>query len=351
MNRMPSNYTEMRTMASDHEAFQLFPTKREESEKEGAASAANTPLFENPFSIEDLLVFDDTTMQRLLSYSSFGLTLEDLARSLHGAAKPLVRRIRRNVPAQQRAHFEQELRRPAGAGEVKKARQRVLDGLFWELTYWKTPNLYEELTEGEQLHPGIFQRLASDIRGKIVLDVGAGSGRASFECLRYGARLVYAVEPSPGLLRILEQKVGNQPASNRIMPYQGRFEHIPLEDGRVDLALSCSAFTAEPEQGGEPGLAELKRVTKVGGKIVLIWPRKEDYSWLVGHGFRYVSIPLHREMLVRFRSLQSAIRCARLFYAHNKSVVRYLLKKRKPEVPFSVLGINPPHDYCWLTVE
>lgn len=348
---MPSNDTEMRTTASDHEASQLLPSKREEGEKEGAAPADTTQLFENPFSIEDLLVFDDTTMQRLLSYSSFGLTLEDLAWSLHGASKSLVRRIRRNVPVQQRTHFEQELRWPPGAREVKNARQRVLDGLFWELTYWKTPNLYEELTEGEQLHPGIFQRLAPDIRGKIVLDVGAGSGRASFECLRYGARLVYAVEPSPGLLRILEQKVGNQSTSNRIVPYQGRFEQIPLEDGRVDIALSCSAFTAEPEQGGDPGLAELKRVTKVGGKIVLIWPRKEDYSWLVEHGFRFVSMPLHREMLVRFRSLQSAVRCARLFYAHNKSVVRYLLKKRKPEVPFSVLGINPPHDYCWLTVE
>lgn len=327
------------------------PMESAEKEKGSVCSSHNTPLFENPFSIEDLLVFDDATMQRMLRCDSFGLTLEDLAWGLRGASQPLVKRIKRNVPSRQRAYFMQELQRPLAAHQVKAARQRVLDGLFWELTYWKMPNLYEELTEGEQLHPGIFQQLAQDVRGKIVLDVGAGSGRATIECLRYGARLVYAVEPSPGLLHILEQKVVSQRAYSRIILCRGRFDQVPLEDDSVDLALSCSAFTAEPGQGGETGLAELKRVTKAGGKIVLIWPRKEDYQWLVERGFQYVSLPLQREMRVHFRSLESAMRCARIFYARNRAVLRYLLKKQKPDIPFSVLGLNPPRDYCWLTVE
>jgi ubiquinone/menaquinone biosynthesis C-methylase UbiE len=163
--------------------------------------------------------------------------------------------------------------------------------------------------------------------------------------------MVYAMEPSPGLLRILQQKAVSQRVNGRIVPCQGRFEQIPLEDDSVDLALSCSAFTAQPEQGGEPGLVELKRVTKPGGKIVLIWPRQEDRQWLIERGFQYVSLPVQREMRVHFRSLQSALRCARIFYASNGEVLRYLLKKQKPEVPFSVLGVNPPCDYCWLSVE
>jgi hypothetical protein len=56
-------------------------------------------------------------------------------------------------------------------------------------------------------------------------------------------------------------------------------------------------------------------------------------------------------MYVHFRSLQSALRCARLFYAHNQAVTRYLLTRQQPNVPFSVLGFNPPRDYCWLIVE
>ena len=311
----------------------------------------DVPLFENPFAIEDLMVFDDATMRHLFGRGGLGLRLEDVAWSLQGASKALLKRVSYGLPARQRANFMMAFRQPVSRDTVNAAQKRVLDTLFWELTYWKTPELYEELTEGECLHPGIFQQLEPDLCGKTVLDVGAGSGRATFECVRYGARLVYAVEPSPGLLRILKQKLASQPDSSRIIAYRGYFDQIPLDNHSVDISLSCSAFTAEPERGGEPGLIELQRVTKPGGKIVFIWPRREDYGWLVEHGFQYVSLPLSHEMKVRFRSLPSALRCARLFYAHNRAVVRYILKKRQPEVPFSVLGSNPPCDYCWLTVK
>ena len=308
------------------------------------------PLFENPFSIEDMLVFDDVTMQRMFSMGGFGLTLEDLAASLCGASEQLISRVSRNLPREQQKTLSELLYQSVTSETVQSARRRVLDALFWELTYWKTPELYEELTEGEQLHPDIFRQLAADLCGKTVLDIGAGSGRASFECLCHGAKLIYAIEPSPGLLHILAQKLKQQPANNRIVIQRGSFDSIPLQDDSVDVSLSCSAFTADPEQGGEPGLAEMRRVTKRGGKIVLIWPRREDHAWLIAHGFQYVVLPLQQEMRVRFRSLQSALHCARLFYAHNRAVQRYILQHRKPEVPFSVLEINPPHDYCWLTV-
>ncbi len=310
-------------------------------------------VFENPFQIEDLAVFDDATLCRLFDGDPYPcrVSLQDLAWSVRGAPKPLIRQIWSNLGWQRRSYFVQELRRRVSANEVKAARKRVLDALFWELTYWKTPELYEELTEGEKLHPGIFQQLEPHLRHKTVLDVGAGSGRATFECLRHGAGLVYAVEPSPGLLRILERKAARQPAPGHVVVRQGDFSHVPLEDGSVDISLSCSAFTAAPEQGGEAGLREMQRVTKQGGSIVLIWPRREDYEWLAEHGFSHVTLPVQHEMFVEFRSLRSAKRCARLFYRHNEGVIRYILKRRQPVVPFSVLGFTPPSDYCWLTVK
>jgi ubiquinone/menaquinone biosynthesis C-methylase UbiE len=303
--------------------------------------------FKNPFHIEDLEVFDDETLRVILSNCGFGLTVEKLVQSLHGAPEVLIQRIRRNLPLSLRSCFMTELRRSIPEEQVVAARRCVLDGLFWELTYWKTPELYNELTEGEQLHPGIFQQLEPDVRDKIVLDAGAGCGRASFECVRYGARKVYAVEPSPGLLGILQQKLASQPAFRRIEPLRGRFDKLPLADDSVDTSLSCSAFTADPVQGGEPGLAEFRRVTRTGGKIVIIWPRVQDYDWLAEHGFQHVTLPMHEEMRMRFCSLQSALRCARHFFARNEKVVQYLLRERKPEIPFSVLGFNPPCDYCW----
>jgi hypothetical protein len=92
-------------------------------------------------------------------------------------------------------------------------------------------------------------------------------------------------------------------------------------------------------------------VTKRGGKIVIIWPRTQDYEWLAAHGFQYVALPMQQDLQVHFRSLASALRCAKRFYAHNENVIRYILKRGQPEVPFSVLGFNPPRDYCWLQVE
>lgn len=310
-----------------------------------------TPLFENPFQMEDLLVFDDETMQRILRCDSFGLSIERLAIALHSVSDVLVNRIEHNVPLAQASRFRQELQRTCSQGQIEDAQREVLDSLFWELTYWKTPELYNELTEGEHLHPGIFLQLEPDIRDKSVLDIGAGSGRASFECLRYGARLVYAVEPSPGLLRILRKRLASNADSNRLVLLHGSFDELPLEKESVDVALSCSAFTAEPAEGGEAGLAEMRRVTKPGGKVVIIWPRVEDYDWLARHGFQHVTLPVRQEMCVYFRSIASALRCARRFYARNEQVARYIQERQQPEVPFAVLGLNPPCDYCWLTVE
>lgn len=316
-----------------------------------ARTVEQEALFENPFQIDDLLVFDEETLRDLLANGIDDLTTDDLARSLHDAPDRLIERVSRALPRQARARFQAALRQSARPLEDEVARRHLLDGLFWELTYWKTPDLYEELTEGERIHPGIFRQLAPDLRGRAVLDAGAGSGRATFACLRQGAQHVYAVEPSPGLLRLLEGKLARHPARRQITPLQGRFDALPLDARSIDTTIACSAFTAQPEQGGAPGLAELKRVTRPGGKIVLIWPRPEDYAWLAGQGFQYVALPLPTEPRVRFRSLRSALGAARRFYGRNPAVQDALLRSHRPEVPSSLLTPNPPHDYCWLRVD
>jgi len=154
-------------------------------------------------------------------------------------------------------------------------------------------------------------------------------------------------------LRILRQKLENSPVPSSIKALQGSFNQIPLETNSVDISLACSAFTVEPAEGGDPGLAELRRVTRPGGKIVLIWPRPEDHQWLASRGFRYVTLPCDgRKMYVRFRSVESALRCVTHFYPDNEAAVRYILEHRQAAVPFSVLGItNPPHEFCWLVVQ
>ena len=320
--------------------------------QEGIALAAHVDhAFVNPFQLEDLLIFDEANFCRLMGGCMHKMPLEQLAWAMHSAPPQLILRLLACLQGELRPVFFQEWQRFVPQCKIDQAGHLLLDTLFWELTYWKTPQLYEELVAGERLHPGIFEQLEPSLSGKVVLDAGAGSGRAAFEAIRYGARLVYTVEPSPDLLRLLRRKVRALRADGLIIPMQGDFAHLPLADRSVDAALACSAFTSEPEHGGEAGLAELKRVTRPGGSIVLIWPRSQDLLWLTSRGFRYVLLPASGEMCVHFPSVASARRCVRRFYAGNKRALAYIFQQRdSAEIPFSVLGFNPPCDYCWLPV-
>ena len=121
---------------------------------------------ETPFDIEDLEIFDDDTLHDILTNSGLGLTVKKLAHSLHGVSESLVQRIERNLLSSQRVDFFDELYRQIPEKAVQTDRCAVLQALFWELTYWKTPDLYEELIAGEQLHPGIFQQLEPEVHNK-----------------------------------------------------------------------------------------------------------------------------------------------------------------------------------------
>lgn len=326
---------------------------------ETASANSTQPAFENPFTLTDLLALDDDTLGSLLLDFAQQHGAKTLAWALIGASSEGANHAQQALSMRRGGDNAQQA--PAhDAGALAQARQWLLDACFWELTYWKTPQLYEALTEGERIHPGVWRRLAPWLRGALVLDAGAGCGRAAFACLSVGARHIYAVEPSPEMLLILNRKIAqarlsepsvdgsistNQPAA--ITPLRGRFDHLPLPDHSVDLSLSCSAFTAELAHGGERGLAELLRVTRPGGHIVIIWPRPADYAWLAAHGFAYASVHTRRAMAIRFRSRERAVDCAHRFYARHPAVIRYLEDHQTRELPFSVLGVNPPIDYCW----
>lgn len=307
--------------------------------------------FNNPFHMQDLCVFDNDTWQHLLMYDDANLTPELLANALHGSPACLNAKVTGNLSPTQYKRFIAQSARSVSPQTIACARRKILDYLFWELIYWRMPEEYEKLTAGEYMHPAIFQQLASDLQGKTILDVGAGSGRATFASLRAGAAHIYAVEPSPGLLHILQKKMCKQQVEQQITLQSGRFDALPLADASVDLALSCSAFTSHPEQGGEPGLRELRRVVRPGGKIVVIWPRPEDYSWLYAHDFSFASFPTQTEMALHFHSLASAIHCAQLFYKRKPAALHYILATRRPEIPFSVIDVNPPCDYFWLNTK
>jgi ubiquinone/menaquinone biosynthesis C-methylase UbiE len=107
-------------------------------------------------------------------------------------------------------------------------------------------------------------RSLSDWAGRVVLDVGCGSG---FHLPRFAATAaqVYGVEPHPGLVRLATRRTR---ALAHVRVLAGTAQDVPLADASVEVAHARWAYFFGP--GCEPGLAELDRVVRRGGSAFVI---------------------------------------------------------------------------------
>jgi SAM-dependent methyltransferase len=94
-----------------------------------------------------------------------------------------------------------------------------------------------------------------------VLDLGAGTGKLTRPLLAAGLDVV-AVEPLAGMRAALARAIGAERALD------GRAEAIPLPDASLDGAVSADAFHWFD---GERAAAELHRVLRPGGGLVVMW--------------------------------------------------------------------------------
>jgi SAM-dependent methyltransferase len=224
-------------------------------------------------------------------------------------------------------------------GERQRPWPEIAARLAWDLLYWNEPELYDQLVEGEPLHSRLFRELPLD--GARVLEVGAGTGRLTLPCASR-ARVVHAVEPVTPMRLVLQAKLEARGYTNVVL-HAAWADALPLTDASVDLVLSASAFGANPLRGGEAGLRELRRVTRPGGQIAVLWP--DDPIWFLGHGFQYHAFAGPMEL--RFRDLKTAQKCAEIFWP---DVVAHIRAGGRPVVPFGLLAVNAPRDLCISTV-
>ena len=123
-----------------------------------------------------------------------------------------------------------------------------------------------------------------------VLDVAVGTADLAIELIRQGkASRVVGIDLSLEMMRIGREKVERQRMSDRITFREGSALQLPYEDNSFD-AVTC-AFGVRNFSDLELGLAEMRRVLKPGGQLMVLefsYPRNKMVAWLYDLYFSHI---------------------------------------------------------------
>jgi SAM-dependent methyltransferase len=93
--------------------------------------------------------------------------------------------------------------RPQDPIQIRKAETKLLKN-DWNLGMAKSPEIWDALPWSYWDPSVIYDRI--DLKGKIVLDIGAGTGQVSLRCAPFASE-VFALEPVARLRQYIEGKM------------------------------------------------------------------------------------------------------------------------------------------------
>jgi ArsR family transcriptional regulator len=110
----------------------------------------------------------------------------------------------------------------------------------------------------------------------VVADLGCGEGYLTIEAARWASRVV-AVDRSVDVLARAKALAARRRIRN-ITWKRGEIERVPLPDASVDIAVLSQALhhAASPAAA----LAEAARVTRPGGRVLVLDLRKHEENWV-----------------------------------------------------------------------
>lgn len=152
------------------------------------------------------------------------------------------------------------------------------------------PDFYSGVIALEHLHR---YHMALELAGdRDVLDIASGEGYGS-NMLMARARSVVGVDIDPNATSHAQQKYGREALSFLC----GSATEIPLDDSCVDLAVSFE--TIEHLEDHETMLAELARVLRPGGVLLISSPNKAIYSDRTNYKNEFHLKELYTDELIR----------------------------------------------------
>ena len=127
-------------------------------------------------------------------------------------------------------------------------------------------------------------KMVSAIRPNEVLDIATGTGDLAILMAQTTAGRIVGLDISAGMLEVGRKKVAAKNLQNKIELVLGDSENMPFADGSFD-AITV-AFGVRNFENLEKGLAEILRVLKPGGLLVILetsnptkFPFKQGYQF------------------------------------------------------------------------
>jgi SAM-dependent methyltransferase len=172
---------------------------------------------------------------------------------------------------------------PLSAEQTREAERKILRTINDLILYVVAPSLYDAQPflswNSDEL------RQLADFTGKIVLDIGSGTGRLALIAAET-ATVVYAVEPVANLRLYIKQKAQSYHFNN-VYPVDGLITDIPFPPRFADITMGGHVFGDNPHAE----YTEMARVTKPGGIVILCpgsspaekkthdYLREQDFNW------------------------------------------------------------------------
>ncbi len=129
------------------------------------------------------------------------------------------------------------------------------------------------------------------LQPKYILDVATGTGDFAFESIKIlKPEKIIGVDISKGMLEIADKKIKERQLEKVFSVKLGDSEGLPFEDNTFD-AITV-AYGVRNYENLELGLADMYRVLKPGGKIVILEfsnPQKFPIKQLYNFYFKYIT--------------------------------------------------------------
>jgi demethylmenaquinone methyltransferase/2-methoxy-6-polyprenyl-1,4-benzoquinol methylase len=141
------------------------------------------------------------------------------------------------------------------------------------------------------------------LKPQLILDVATGTGDLAIQAVKsLQPEKVIGVDISTGMMDIARKKIEAKGLDKTIELKRGDSENLPFEENKFDAVIV--AFGVRNFENLEKGLAEMLRVLKPGGKVVILEFSKPDrfpFREFYGLYFRFV-VPIVGRLISKDKS-------------------------------------------------